>query len=248
MIEIENIVFSYSKDEDILKGVNLKIDKGEVVNILGANGCGKSTLLKLILGFYKYKHGNIKIYGKELNTIIRKDLAKYLSYVPQSHRAIFPYSVKDVVVMGKSCGNFWKNYTKTDYIAVDEALAMLKIEYLKERDYSRLSGGERQLVMVARAIVQNSDYCFMDEPVAGLDYGNQYRLLDSIKNMAKKGLTFIITTHHPDHVKYLGGRAVLMKNGLIYKDGLYENMLNEASLYDLYKVKVDGAGHVYAVD
>lgn len=248
MIEVKNLVFGYSKTENILKGITLNIDKGEIVNILGANGCGKSTLLKLILGFYKYTAGSIKIYGREVNSISRKELAKYLSYVPQNHHAVFPYTVKDVVIMGKSSGSFWKNYTKSDYEAVDYALSVLKIEHLKERDYSRLSGGERQLVMVARAIVQNSEYFFMDEPVASLDYGNQYRLLDGIKNMAGSGLTFIITTHHPDHVKYLGGRAVLMKNGLVYKDGLAYNILNDTSLYDLYRVKVDEAGHVYAVD
>ncbi len=248
MIEVKNIVFGYSKSEEILKGITLNINKGEIVNILGANGCGKSTLLKLILGFYKYRNGNIKIYNKEVHSISRKELARYLSYVPQNHHAVFPYAVKDVVVMGKCNGSFWKNYSKSDYEAVDEALSALKIEHLKERDYSKLSGGERQLVMVARAIVQNADYCFMDEPVASLDYGNQYRLLDSVKTMAEKGLTFIITTHHPDHVKYLGGRAVLMKNGIIYKDGMAEKVLNDVSLYELYKVKVDGAGHVYAVD
>lgn len=248
MIEVNNLIFGYSKTENILKGITLNIDKGEIVNILGANGCGKSTLLKLILGFYKYTAGSIKIYGREVNSISRKELAKYLSYVPQSHHAVFPYTVKDVVIMGKSSGSFWKNYTSSDYEAVDYALSVLKIEHLKERDYSRLSGGERQLVMVARAIVQNSEYCFMDEPVASLDYGNQYRLLDGVKNMAGRGLTFIITTHHPDHVKYLGGRAVLMKNGLIYKDGLACNVLNDTSLYELYKVKVDEAGYVYAVD
>ena len=102
--------------------------------------------------------------------------------------------------------------------------------------------------MVARAIVQNSDYCLMDEPVSGLDYGNQFRLLDSIKKYVKKGLTFIITTHHPDHVKYLGGRAVLMKNGIIYKDGLAENVLDETAIYELYKVKLNEQGHIYAVD
>lgn len=248
MIEVKDLVFGYSKSYNILNGINLKIDKGEIINILGANGCGKSTLLKLMLGFYKYRHGSIKIYGRQVNTISRKELASYLSYVPQSHHAVFPYTVKDVVLMGKSSSSFWKNYSSDDYKAVEEALEVLKIPHLKDRDYSRLSGGERQLVMVARAIVQNSDYCLMDEPVSGLDYGNQFRFLDSIKKYVKKGLTFIITTHHPDHVKYLGGRAVLMKNGIIYKDGLAENVLDETAIYELYKVKLNEQGHIYAVD
>lgn len=248
MINVENIYFSYNKKEPVLNGVSLNINSGEIVNILGANGCGKSTLLKLMLGFYKVLNGNINVFNKNINKISRKELATYISYVPQSHHAAFPYTVKDVVVMGKSSGSLWKNYSKDDYEAVDMALNSLNIYHLKEKDYSRLSGGQRQLVMVARAVVQNSKYCLMDEPVASLDYGNQYRLLDSVKKYADKGFTFIITTHHPDHVKYLGGRAVLMKDGKIYQDGSYKDVINQDSLYELYKIKVNNGGSVYAVD
>lgn len=248
MIEVENVSFSYTKYENILNNVSLKIEQGDVINILGANGCGKSTLIKLILGFYKVKNGSIKINNKNIESYSRKEIAKYLSYVPQSHHAVFPYEVKDVVVMGKNSGSFFKNYSHQDYEEVDNVLSMLKIYHLKNRGYSRLSGGQRQLVMVARAVVQNSLFCFMDEPVSSLDFGNQYRLLDSIKEYSSKGITFIITTHHPDHVKYLGGKAVLMKEGTIYKEGLVCDVINNSSLYDLYKVKLNNNGSVYAVD
>lgn len=248
MINVTNISFGYLKNENILNNVSLKINSGEIVNILGANGCGKSTLIKLILGFYKVKNGTIKINNKNLHQYSRKEIAKYLSYVPQSHHAVFPYEVKDVVVMGKNNVSFWKNYSSKDYETVDNVLSMLKIYHLKNKDYSTLSGGERQLVMVARAVVQNSSFCFMDEPVANLDFGNQYRLLDSIKAYSSKGITFIITSHNPDHVKYLGGKAVLMKNGTIYKEGAVNDIINKTSLYELYKVKLNDSGNVYAVD
>ncbi len=247
MINVDNLWFKYPKGENILKGINISIKRGEIVNILGANGCGKSTLIKLILAFYKAQKGSITVCGKNNNKINRKELAGYLSYVPQNHYAVFPYTVKDVVVMGKSSGSLFKNYSKSDYEKVNEVLSYLNIYHLKDNDYSKLSGGQRQLVMVARAVVQNALYCFMDEPVASLDYGNQYRLLEGIKKYSEKGFTFIITTHHPDHVKYLEGRAVLMKNGVIFRDGNYKNVIDDDAIYQLYKVKVNN-GRIYEVD
>ena len=247
MIEIENISFKYSK-KNILNNVSLQINQGEIVNLLGANGCGKSTLIKLILGFYKAQKGTIKLFNKNINSYSRKEIAKYLSYVPQFHNVAFPYSVQDIVIMGKNNMSFWQNYSRQDYESVDYALHTLNIYHLKNEDYTKLSGGQRQLVMVARAMVQNSLFCFMDEPVSSLDYGNQYRLLESVKTFANKGITFIITSHHPDHVKYLGGRAVLMNNGTIFKKGSVDEVLTESSLYELYKVKLNNNGIVYAVD
>ena len=248
MIYVEDIKFGYSKDMQILKGVTTSIDKGEIVNILGANGCGKSTLLKIMLGIYKTDSGKVFINNKNIDAIKRAELAKYLSYVPQFHNAVFPYLVEEVVLMGRSMGSIWKNYTKKDYEVVIDVLKALKIDYLKDRVYSKISGGERQLVLVARAMAQGSGFCFMDEPVASLDYGNQYRLLNAVKELSEKGITFIITTHHPDHARYLGGRSILMKNGVIYKDGKTTNVINEKSLYDLYRVKIDDTGRVYDVD
>ncbi len=248
MINVNNVWFGYNKNEYILKGVSLNIKKGEILNILGANGCGKSTLIKLILAFYKLQQGNILINNKNLDKISRKELVKYLSYVPQSHHAAFPYTVRDIVVMGRSSGSLWRNYSKYDYEVAESVLDSLKIYHLKDKDYSKLSGGQRQLVMVARAVVQNAQFCFMDEPVSSLDFGNQYRLLKSVKEYSEKGFTFVITTHHPDHVKYLGGRALLMKDGVIYKDGSYQDVINEETMYQLYKVKTNKDGKVYEVD
>lgn len=248
MIKLENIKYGYNKNNIILEDINLSIGKGEIVSILGANGCGKSTLLKIMLGVLKQISGSVKVYDYDVHKAPKKIISKLLSYVPQSHNAVFPYDVLDVVLMGRAHGKLLKNYSKTDYELAEEALNSLKIYHLKDRIYSKLSGGERQLVLTARAVAQGSEYCFMDEPVASLDYGNQYRLLDTIKDLSKKGLTFIVTTHNPDHVRYTGGRAVLMKNKGIFLDGRVEDVINKNSLYELYKIKVNDNGDVIGID
>lgn len=248
MIAASSVTFGYSKRNIVLNNISVSFRKGETVSILGANGCGKSTLLKIMLGVLKAASGYIYLDDKDINSFKRQELAKFLSYVPQHHNAVFPYTCEDVVLMGRINRGLYRNYTKDDYDIAKEALNELKIYHLLERSYSSLSGGERQLVMVARAMAQQAQYCFMDEPVSSLDFGNQYRLLDAVKSLAKKGITSVITTHHPDHVSYMGGRAVLMQNGGIYMDGAAAEVINENSLYNLYKIKLNGHGKVCGVD
>lgn len=239
MIRAENIEFGYYKDSTVLKGVSVELEKGEIVNILGPNGCGKSTLLKLLLGLLKPSKGKVTLNNEDILRLDRGNISKFLSYVPQFHNAIFPYKVLDVVLMGRSRGNFWKRYSKEDYIAARRSLELLNVPHLEEKVYSSISGGERQLVMIARAMAQEASFCFMDEPVASLDYGNQYRLLEAVKMLSKRGVTFVITTHHPDHAYYLSGRAIMMKSGVIYADGKVDEVINKKSLYDLYGIEVD---------
>lgn len=239
MIRAEGIEFGYYKHHPVLKGVSVELEKGEIVNILGPNGCGKSTLLKVLLGLLKPSNGSVLLDDRDLLSIDRANISKIMSYVPQFHNAIFPYEVLDVVLMGRSRGSFWKRYSKEDYEVARRSLDLLKISHLEKKVYSAISGGERQLVMIARAMAQEASFCFMDEPVASLDYGNQYRLLEAVKMLSKRGVTFVITTHHPDHAYYLSGRAIMMKSGFIYADGNVEEVINQKSLYDLYGVEVD---------
>ncbi len=234
MINVDNISYSYSAGRDVLKNVSFKINGGDIVSILGPNGCGKSTLMKIMMGLIKPKSGKVEIDGRSVHAMNRAEAARVLCYVPQNHISVFPYLVRDVVLMGTSAGKMWSSYGKHDFLQAEESLEALKISHLADRAYSALSGGERQLVLVARAIAQKSKIFFIDEPVSGLDYGNQYRLMDQILELSKNKLTFIITTHHPDHVFYLSGRAVLMKNGSVLKCGSVEEAVTSESLYELY--------------
>lgn len=248
MIEVKDLSYGYDDKKLVLENINLTINESEIISILGANGCGKSTLLKSILGVIKPSSGSVSVNGLDISKTSRSVLAKHISYVPQSHNAVFPYKVEEVVIMGRSVGNAWKIYSKKDYEVVENALDSLKILHLKDRVYSTLSGGERQLVLVARALAQGAKFCLMDEPVASLDFGNQYRLLDSVKSLNSTGITFIITTHHPSHVAYVEGRAILLKDKHVYLDGKASDVINNDSIYDLYKVRMGNNGQILSVD
>jgi iron complex transport system ATP-binding protein len=235
VIEVTNLTFGYSKERNILESLTFTAQKGEIINILGANGCGKSTLIKAMLGFFRLKEGVIKYNGIDINKIKRRDMARLTSYVPQFHMGAFAYSVLDVVLMGRaSFGGL--GYSERDYGMASEALRKVGLLKFAERSYLHLSGGERQLVIIARALAQGSEFFLMDEPVAGLDYGNQYRLLSIIGQLANEGRAIILSTHHPEHALFLGGRSVLIKDGRIIGNGTSRNIVNSKSVSELYDI------------
>ena len=235
MIGIQGLHFSYSGEGEVLKGLSLDIRPGEVVNILGPNGCGKTTLLKLILGFLPASAGSIFIGGLDIGQLSRRELARQLAYVPQSHNGVFNYSVLEMVLMGRTSASPWLRFSPDDRIRAEEALERVRISHLAGRRYLHLSGGERQLVLIARALAQNSIFLIMDEPVSGLDYGNQFHLLKVIRELADAGGPgFILTTHHPEQAVFLGGRALLIKNGLLTADGPAREIVSGRAVCDLY--------------
>ena len=234
MIEVKGLSYSYFKEKPVLEDLSFTVQKGEVVNILGPNGCGKSTLIRLMLGFLKAKNGSIFIEGENIKSIKRKRLASMLSYVPQHHAGLFDFKALDVVLMGRASMSPWHGYTKADYKIAQEALERIGMGHLAKRSYLQLSGGERQLVLVARSLAQKADYFIMDEPVSGLDYGNQFLLLQTVKDLVNEGLTVILSTHHPEHAIFLGGRALLIKNGKIMADGAPETIITTKCICHLY--------------
>lgn len=167
-------------------------------------------------------------------------LARRIAYVPQVHRLTFGYRVLDVVLMGRMPHKpFFFRYDKQDDAAAHQALERLSIGHLSERPYTAISGGERQLVLIARALVQGADIFVMDEPVNGLDYGNQIRLLGRIADLARDGYTFIKTTHFPDHALWISDRVVMLKKGTVVADGRTGEVVTRNNLYQLYNTHVD---------
>ncbi|MEJ2497209.1 MAG: ABC transporter ATP-binding protein [Sulfurovaceae bacterium] len=225
ILEAKNISFSYGKKE-VLKGVDFYLKDGDILSLLGKNGCGKTTLLKILLGICK-SSGEIKLYGKDLKSYSRKDIAKLIAYIPQVHKIPFDYTVFDVVLMGRlpHIGLFSK-YSQEDKDIALNSLKRVGMESFTQKIYSKISGGERQLVFIARAIAQNAKIIFMDEPINGLDYGNQIKFLKLLKDFQKEGYTFLKTTHYPDHALYASNRITMIQDGAIFKDGSLEE-LNE---------------------
>jgi len=242
IIKVENLHFGYKK-QDVLKGVDLELYKGEVVSLLGPNGCGKSTLMKLMLKLLDTK-ASISLNGKSLKEYSHKEISGHIAYIPQYHNVPFNYSVIEMVVMGRiSKLGFFATPSAKDYKIAREALKRAGILELEERPFGQLSGGQKQLVLLARAIAQEVNIFFMDEPVNGLDYGNQIRLLELIDSLAKDGYTFLKTTHYPDHALLISSRIVVMDRGIIIEDGSPEDVIHSKMITDVYGIKAEIITH-----
>jgi len=238
IIRAEGITFAYT-DKPVLRDVDFTITAGEIVTLLGPNGCGKSTLIKVILGLLYPAKGKVFYNGTNIAHMGAKSLAREIAYVPQIHRSPFPYAVIDVVLMGRiPHKTFFFRYSKEDMDIAHNALERLSISHLSERPYTNISGGERQLTLIARALAQGARTLIMDEPASGLDYGNQLLLLEQIVRLSREGYTFIKSTHYPEHALWVADRAIMIKDGVVVADGLCDDVISSEQLYHLYNVRV----------
>jgi len=238
-ISVRGVSFGYT-NKTVLRDINIDIAHGEIVTLLGPNGCGKSTLIKLMLGLYRPVQGSIYLDGVDISRLASKTIARMIAYVPQIHRSSFPYTVMDIVLMGRiPHKTFFFRYSKKDISIAGDAMERLSISHLAERPYTELSGGERQLTVVARAIAQGARTLIMDEPATGLDYGNQLRLLEEMIRLSREGYTFIKSTHSPEHALWVADRAVMIKNGIIMADGKCDQVINSENLLYLYNARVN---------
>jgi iron complex transport system ATP-binding protein len=224
----------------VASGISLTVTTGEVFCLLGPNGCGKTTLFRTLLGLVPPLAGQVDLDGQPLGRLSSRDIARRVAYVPQSHAPAFAYTVEEVVLMGRAAhlGPFAQPGREDRRLAL-AALARLAIGHLAGADYSRLSGGQRQLVLIARALAGEAPFLIMDEPTAGLDYGNQSLVLDRIRSLASEGAGVILSSHDPDHVLAVGDRAALMRDGAILQQGPVGDVMGAANLSRVYGMVVD---------
>ena len=238
--DVRDLTFSYpGSDRKVLDGASLKLEKGRVLAILGANGAGKTTLLNCMAGLLRPDGGSIELCGKDLKDMKEKEIARLIGYVPQIHTPTFDYSVLDFVLMGRAPGiGTFSRPTAEDEEACREVLAGMDIAHLAEKSYRNISGGERQQVLIARAIVQRPEAILFDEPTAHLDFGNQQRVLARIRKMADEGYSVIMTTHNPDHALLLGDQAAIVdsRGGILQGDR--NEIITEERLRDIYGVDI----------
>lgn len=238
LLEAKNIQYLYG-EKKVLNNINFTLHEGDVVSLLGANGCGKTTLLKILLGLQKGS-GQILFYGKNIQNYTHQEIARLVSYIPQTHEIPFPYTVFEVVLMGRlPYIGFFSNFSKKDFYIANKALERVGISHLKERSCSTISGGEQQLVYIARSLAQETKILFMDEPVNGLDYGNQIKLLELLKELSHIGYTFLTTTHYPEHVFYCSNKVVMIKDGDIVEFDSVTKALTSPNIKKLYGVDVN---------
>jgi iron complex transport system ATP-binding protein len=210
-----------------------------VICILGPNGVGKTTFFKTVLGLLPPLSGEICWRDNPIHFSSNKERARFAAYVPQTHTPPFPYNVREVVVMGRvSHLPVYKNPGKEDYAVCDAALERLHITRLANRVYTNLSGGERQMVLIARALVQEPAFLMMDEPTSNLDYGNQFRVLKQIIRLAGEGLAVLMTTHSPVHAALCATKVALFQAGKPVETGAPEDIMNVTSLQTAYGVDI----------
>lgn len=239
VLSVSKLTCGYVVDHPIIGPLSFDIPQGEIVCLLGPNGVGKTTLFKTILGLLKPQHGSITIQGKDASQYSHKEFAQAIAYVPQNHIPPFDYQVIDVVVMGCNPGmSEFSSPKEKEYNHAREILQSMGIAHLETRDYTELSGGERQMVIIARALAQNASILMMDEPTAYLDYGNEVLVLDQIKKLSAQGYTIIMITHMPNHAFLCADKVIAVGMDNYFIIGQPEIVLTQETLYKLYGIHV----------
>lgn len=224
----------------VLKNISFSLHSGEVICLLGPNGAGKSTIFKTLMGFLRPIDGVVCLNGVDTKKISIKDFAKNVAYVPQTSGVSFPYSVLDIVVMGRTAHlSSFRSPDSKEYHIAENILNFLGISCLSKKLFTQISGGERQLVLIARALAQNPRFLLMDEPTANLDYGNQVLIIQTIKKLKDVGIGILITTHNPDHVFLCGDKVVLLMNNERIIQGVVDDVITEENLSNSYGVAVE---------
>lgn len=241
MIKFENVTIGY-EDNIILDNVNINIKKGKITTFLGPNGSGKTSLMSTLTKLTEPVSGSIYIDNNDLKNIKRKDLAKIIAFVPQFHTPKFSYTVFDIILTGRTP---YISYLpkKEDIDKVNHAIEKIGIEHLKNKDYTKLSGGERQLVLIARAIAQDTDIILLDEPTSYLDLKNQMKILKTIKDINKENnVTFIMILHDPNHALICSDYIALVNNKNVQM-GKADEMISSDIINNIYGVKCDIINH-----
>ncbi|MCL2653443.1 MAG: ABC transporter ATP-binding protein [Propionibacteriaceae bacterium] len=238
-LEVKNLNYFYGRHQ-VLKDVNLTATEGQCVCLLGANGAGKTTLFRCVLGLLTGYRGDILLDGDNCRELSVRELARRIAYVPQAHSPAFNYSVFDTVLMGTSVlTDVLRTPGEAEGDVAWKMLETLQIADLANRGFAELSGGERQLVLIARALAQQSRVIVMDEPTANLDYGNQLMVMGQAKHLAERGYLVVLSTHSPELALLFADQVIVLDKGIINVSGDPKTVLTPAVIDQTYGVTVE---------
>lgn len=238
-IKMENGTFGYGRTI-IFDRLNLDVSEGELLCILGPNGCGKTTLLSCLHGSLRLGKGNVRINQNDIRTMSPTAIAKRVGFVFQEHSAPFPYTVLEVVRMGRAPHlMMFASPSKNDTVIAEQMLETVGIQHLKNKRYTEISGGERQLALIARTLTQEPDVILLDEPTSHLDFRNQAIVLAIVNRLARQGMTVVMTTHFPNHVLSLPSTVALMNSGKFVAVGEAYEVMSEENLSLTYGIGVN---------
>ena len=248
ILEAQSLAFGFP-GRTIGRDVSFSLAAGAVMCVLGPNGGGKTTLFRTLLGLLSPHGGAIRLEEKSIESLSRAEIAKLIGYVPQGHSGYFAYTVREFVLMGRTAHvGIFASPAKKDHDVAERLIASLGMAHLADRPVTEISGGERQLALVARALAQEPRLLLLDEPTANLDFGNQVRVLQRITALAKTGIAILFSSHDPDHAFLCAQRALLLADGRALELGAPRDVIRADTLHRLYGVSVQvlplaGGGH-----
>jgi iron complex transport system ATP-binding protein len=240
-IQSDDLAFSYSHDltSAVFRDVSFSIQSGNIFCLLGPNGTGKSTLLKCLAGILRAQQGRVLFGDKDLLSFKLQEIAQTIGYVPQGLTSAFPFRIKDIVVMGRAPHlSILASPSSNDMELAFEAMKAVGILHLADRGCNSVSGGEWQLALIARALVQEPRIMILDEPTSHLDMGNQMKILQTVKQLAAEGMTVIMASHFPDHAFLVANLVAILNNGRICQIGKPDDVITEENLKAAYGTDV----------
>lgn len=240
MIELRDVSFAYPGEVPVIEDVSFALGGGRLCTLMGGNGCGKTTLLKLIAGLLEPRTGVIRVREQELASLSRRDTARIMSLVPQEHALAFPYSVHEVVLMGRAPHiNTLDQPGPRDREMVAQALDEVGISHLGSRLFTQLSGGERQLCLIARALAQDTPIMLLDEPTSHLDFRNQIHTLTTLRRLVRtRSLLAFVVTHDPNQSLSFADEVLMLREGRIRHHGHPREVVNAQTIEDIYDITV----------
>jgi len=239
LFEAQQISGGYGR-HIVCHDISFSLNSGEMLCVAGPNGCGKSTLFRLLLRFNPLSGGRVMLDGRDMAEFQPREMASALAYIPQNHNAVFSYTVLELVLMGRV--NHFSAFAvpkAVDEQKARECLDKLRIGHLADRNYTKLSGGQQQLVLIARALAQEAQILIMDEPASALDYANSRLILDAVNDLRQEGYTVIMSTHSMDTPFSCADKVLLMKKGKVFAFGTPCDTLTSENLEQVYGMPMD---------
>ncbi len=246
MIEVRDLTFFHPGSKNpVLRGITFRVNAGEITTVLGPNGSGKTTLFQCMLGIWKEHEGGVFLDGMPAKEMDRREVARKVAAVPQEHDPPFPYSVFDVVLMGRAAHvGLLCSPSRKDRERTKEALDTMGITHLADRPYTRISGGERQMVLIARCLAQEAPVFLMDEPTAHLDFRNQIMVLMKTRAIVRRNrLAAVLNLHDPNLAILFSDRVLLLNEGRLVAEGEPRAVITKENIRAVYQLEVDFLSH-----
>ena len=238
-LEVSKGFFKFKNTDFILRDINFSLEEGDILSVLGPNGVGKTTLIKCLTGLLKWTRGETFLEGKNISSIKENEIWSKISYIPQKRNFSFSYTGLEMVLFGSTSSlNIFERPKEKERIRAKEVMKMIGIDHLSNKNANEMSGGEVQMLLIARSLVKDPKIIILDEPESGLDYKNQLIILNLIKKLSERGVIIVMNTHYPEHALKISNKCLLLNYDKTYKFGETREVLNGENLKKSFSVEV----------